>query len=370
MASGVFLIQEDGSLIEMEEQQVPNENYLQELLAKYPNLLAGNQIDDADPRKWLLISREAGLPGEENGADRWSVDHLFLDQDAIPTLVEVKRSCDTRIRREVVGQMLDYAANAVVYWSIEEIRAKFEATCTAGNVDPAEKLREFLDASEGQEEFWQKAKTNLQAGKIRMLFIADEVPAELRRVVEFLNEQMDPAEVLAVEIKLYTGQNMKTLVPRVIGQTDPPTPEKIVWNEESFFNALKSRRGPEDLVIAREIYNWSKDKLPRFTWGRGKRDGSFSPGLDHKGITYYPIIIWTYGKIQISFEYLKSNPPFDAEDKRRDLLNMLNQVSGVNISDDAITKCPNIFLSVFKEKSSLSQLLEALDWVVDEIKAS
>ena len=43
-----------------------------------------------------------GIPGNEDGAGRWSVDHLFLDQDAIPTLVEVKRSTDTRIRREVV----------------------------------------------------------------------------------------------------------------------------------------------------------------------------------------------------------------------------------------------------------------------------
>jgi hypothetical protein len=32
----------------------------------------------------------------------------------VPTLLEVKRSSDTRIRREVVGQMLDYAANGVV----------------------------------------------------------------------------------------------------------------------------------------------------------------------------------------------------------------------------------------------------------------
>jgi len=32
---------------------------------------------------------------------------------------------------------------------------------------------------------------------IRMLFVADRIPAELRRIVEFLNEQMDPAEVLA-----------------------------------------------------------------------------------------------------------------------------------------------------------------------------
>ena len=74
-----------------------------------------------------LVTREMAVPGEEDGAGRWSLDHLFLDQDAIPTLVEVKRSCDTRIRREVVGQMLDYAANAVAYWPVEEIRAKFEA---------------------------------------------------------------------------------------------------------------------------------------------------------------------------------------------------------------------------------------------------
>jgi len=29
----------------------------------------------------------------------WALDHLLLDQDAIPTLVEVKRSSDTRIRK-------------------------------------------------------------------------------------------------------------------------------------------------------------------------------------------------------------------------------------------------------------------------------
>jgi hypothetical protein len=52
-----------------------------------------------------------------------------------------------------------------------------------------------------------------------MLFVADVIPPELRRIIEFLNEQMDPAEVLGVEIKQYVGEGMKTLVPRVIGQT-------------------------------------------------------------------------------------------------------------------------------------------------------
>lgn len=87
----------------MQQSDYDTEDMLQNLLAQYPNLMAGNLIDDVNPRKWLLISREYGMPDKEDSYDRWSLDHLFLDQDGIPTLVEVKRSNDTRIRREVVG---------------------------------------------------------------------------------------------------------------------------------------------------------------------------------------------------------------------------------------------------------------------------
>lgn len=53
-----------------------------------------------------------------------------------------------------------------------------------------------------------------------MVFVSDEIPRELRRVVEFLNGQMNPAEVIAIEVKQYVGADgTKTLVPRVIGQT-------------------------------------------------------------------------------------------------------------------------------------------------------
>jgi hypothetical protein len=65
----------------------------------------------------LLVRREAGVPEAEGAADRWFLDHVFLDGEGVPTLVEVKRSTDTRIRREVVGQMLDYAANILAHWS-------------------------------------------------------------------------------------------------------------------------------------------------------------------------------------------------------------------------------------------------------------
>jgi hypothetical protein len=216
---GIFLIQDNGDLIEMSEQSYVTENHLQELLAKYPNLLVGDQIAARSPRRWLLVKREMGIPSEEGGSGRWSLDHLFLDQDGIPTLVEVKRSSDTRIRREVVGQMLDYAANGVVYWPVEQIKAEFEKNCDLRELDPQQALLEFLGDDVDEEAFWQQVKTNLYAGKIRMLFVADVIPDELKRIVEFLNSQMAPAEVLAVEVRQYASGNFKTLVPRLIGKT-------------------------------------------------------------------------------------------------------------------------------------------------------
>ena len=201
MPGNVFLIQPDGELVPMEEQRYDSEDLLQRLLEQYPDLLAGDQMHPTQPRRWLLIAREMGVPSEEEGYERWALDHLFLDQDATPTLVEVKRSTDTRIRREVVGQMLDYAANTVAYWPIERVISQFERTCEARKQDPEVVLEEFLPEGADPAAFWATAKTNLQAGKVRLLFVADKIPSELQRIVEFLNAQMRAAEVLAVEIK-------------------------------------------------------------------------------------------------------------------------------------------------------------------------
>ena len=92
----IFLIQDNQELIEMTEQIYESEKLLQTWLAQYPALLVGNQIDEKEPKRFLLIEQECGVPGREAGADRWAIDHLFIDQDAIPTIVEVKRSTDTR----------------------------------------------------------------------------------------------------------------------------------------------------------------------------------------------------------------------------------------------------------------------------------
>jgi len=83
---GIFLIQPNGQLLEMNEQAPPSENQLQTWLEKHPSLLAGHQIDPDEPRRWLLIERECGVPSQQGGGERWAADHLFLDQDGILTI--------------------------------------------------------------------------------------------------------------------------------------------------------------------------------------------------------------------------------------------------------------------------------------------
>ena len=255
MSGGIYLIHDNNRLVEMTEQPYGTEDLLQKLLADYPNLLAGDQIDSNAPRRWLLVAREVSLASEEGGSGRWSVDHLFLDQDAIPTIVEVKRSTDTRIRREVVGQMLDYAANAVVYWPVERLRAQFET-----NLEFEQTISVVLEGPDSDpEEFWQKVKANLQRGKVRLVFVSDKIPDELRRIVEFLNEQMDPAEVLAVEIRQYVsqGSNSKALVPRLVGQTVKAQDKKSGGgnrvDEDIFFLALEAEQGTDAVATVRSI---------------------------------------------------------------------------------------------------------------------
>ncbi len=363
----------------MREQPYALEADLQELLAKHPNLLAGDQMNTMIPRRWILVAKEVPLPTEEGGRDRWSVDHLFLDQDAIPTIVEVKRDNDSRIRREVVGQMLDYAANAVMYWPIEAVRAWYETLCQKKAVDPTEYLRDSLGIDEDTDQFWNKAKTNLQAGKIRLVFVGNIIPGELRRIVEFLNGQMDPAEVLAVEVKQFVStEGPRTLIPRVIGQTVAAqqsksggtranSNEKRVWDDSSFFQLLEAQRGVEEAQAARSVYRRALDEGMNEGWGTGPIMGSFVPMVRLLGKELRPCRMYTDGSMDIWFNTLMQWPPFDDEAKRLKLLDQLNAIPGVALPIAKISLRPAFRVTALANPASLDQFFQALTWCFEEI---
>jgi hypothetical protein len=206
--------------VAMIERLYETEDVLQALLAEHPEVLAGGD-EAGEHQGWLLVRREAGVADSKDSSSRWSLDHLFLDALGVPTLVEVKRSTDTRSRREVVAQMLDYAANATAFWKVDLLQEWFETECERQGVDGAAALERAFGVSD-PDAYWANVQTNLAADRIRLVFVADEIPAELRSIVELLNRQMSETEVLAIEVKQYVDANAQhqTIVPHVVGRTE------------------------------------------------------------------------------------------------------------------------------------------------------
>ncbi|MEU5196882.1 hypothetical protein AB0G86_22975 [Streptomyces scabiei] len=212
----VFVLGEELQALELAGFETEQE--FQELLARHPRVLDFGSLSDGRPLRLTLVAREMGIATTaECGAAYW-LDHLFVDADGVPTLVEVKRATDTRIRREVVGQMLDYAANAARYWPAALLRRSFEETCAQDGRPPAEAYGDIL-GERSPDEFWTTVEERLAAGQMRLLFVADRIPLELRAIVEFLNRQMRQTDVYAVELTQYRGaKDLRVLVPRVHGE--------------------------------------------------------------------------------------------------------------------------------------------------------
>jgi hypothetical protein len=221
MTERIYTRDQQGRLEPLEGERFAREDELQALIAEHPELLDGTQMRPDAPRRWILIAREQGIAESSDAAARWAVDHLLVDQDAVPTLVEVKRGSSPEIRRTIVGQMLEYAAHAARTWTADTLRRAFEESTTIRGLDPSEVLGQLLmaDGEPDADGFWESVATNLAATRLRLLFVADDIPDPLERVVEFLNAQMAGIEVLAVEIKQFKGRSSQTLVPRVIGRT-------------------------------------------------------------------------------------------------------------------------------------------------------
>lgn len=356
--SSIFLVGPDNMLTELNRADYDSEDLFQRLLGDHPALL---RLAGGREGKLLLIRREQPVHDAANGSDRWSLDHLFLDREGVPVLVEVKQASDTRARREVVAQMLDYAANGVAYWPIDRIVQAYHDTATAAGVEPDHHLASFLD-NEDAEPFWRAVEANLRSGRVRMLFVADRIPKELARIVEFLNEQMRPAEVLAIEIEQFTSPTgIRTMVPRVVGQTERAQSAKAVTepaerlSETQWLDSLEklhgtaARKGAEGLAAFLRAEGFdvgisnSQDSLAgSLIQPNGKR-------------TWIFFMRKTSGRLETSLQNLSAVDGYRDEDSRREVLERIRALPIQSVRATAkLNGWPSFALEELRNPSHMS----------------
>ena len=351
--SNVYIINPDGSTHQMPRAYCKSETEeLQDLLERNPDLLPGDQINPEDPRRWLLIKREMPVPDPSTGADRWNVDFFLADQDGIPTFVECKRFKDTRSRREIIGQVLEYAANAHYYWTKETIEQYAEETAR----DKGSSLEESLHAlqptnEETAELFFERIKQNLREGQIRVIFFLEDSPFELRSVVDFLNRQMERSEVLLVEAKLFDKDGYRVVVPSLFGYTEEARRVKRAvnvttpsarrrWDEQSFFEDASGKIDEASNQTLRQIHEFGKTPGCEVRWGTGAINGSFSlvcPSISTRSF----LTVWSHGGMQWNFGWLNGSQA--AEEFRDRFKEMLSNRLGFDVPEDYASKyinCP------------------------------
>jgi hypothetical protein len=111
-----------------------------------------------------------------------------------------------------------------------------------------------------------------------MVFVADRLPDELVRVIEFLNEQMSPAEVLGVEVQQFTDGDTRVLVPRLVGATATAKAAKeratgTAWNELSMLATAEERCSLTEVELARALLDHAARVGTKLSWGKGITPG-------------------------------------------------------------------------------------------------
>ncbi|MBI2752306.1 MAG: hypothetical protein HYX46_02150 [Betaproteobacteria bacterium] len=298
------------------------EKELQDLLERCPDLLVGEQIDPLNPRRWLQIQREMPVPDPGTGQARWSIDFLFADQDAVPTFVEVKRYADTRARREVIGQMFEYAANGHYYWVAADLRAAAEKTAAKANRTLAQALA-HLGPEGGTDagDFFERVQANLKIGQIRLLFFLERAPDELKSLVEFLNRSLERIDVLLVQAQLFRDTvdgTRKVLVPTLFGYSEEIRQARRLtqasssvrgerWNDQKFDTAVAGLDDATREAIGRiRQVGFERGWL---NWGTGQTGSFYLLARDLCPRSF--LVVNSQGRISINFGYINGSPQAD-----------------------------------------------------------
>lgn len=339
------------------------ETELQELLAGTPSLITLNEVQDG---AGALVAAVREFP-----LDVGYIDLLGFTTRGDIAVIECKLAQNDEVKRKVIGQVLAYGASL---WEMdyETLDEKIMLRC---GKNLADLVREGVDDPEWDEEaFRANIKAALETGNFILMIVVDEIREELERIVRFINDAGKPAfSFAALEMRRFHHDRVEMLVPHVFCASRKPAVTaangKKQWDEPSFLSKMAEQK-PDCLEPTKKILAWvyGCNEPVHISWGKGTVTAAFVPVLTHAGRNHPLFAVYTYGTIEIYFYWYKYHAPFDSEEKRIELLKKLNQIKGVDISQEGIHRRPNIPLAVFNDPQALHDLLQAFEWLIREIK--
>jgi hypothetical protein len=197
---------------------------LKSLLERNPGLIAGDP-GASEESGWLLVREALEVEDPEFGDPPWVADLVFADHDRTPVFVQCVPSLEERTRREIIGEVMEHVASVQSCFG----RAK---TPEAWGVDAGELekriSRQKNGSSESTDSFLGKVAERLSAGHLRLTYVTGQCPQEFKRVVDFLNRQMEHLQVVVVEVQEFRANGFRMLIPTLFSSSAPEAAAAVV----------------------------------------------------------------------------------------------------------------------------------------------
>jgi len=296
---------QDAGVVSLKEEPFLGEARLQRLLEENPELIA---LDEVDSSATLLIpiGSEVSLGGQ-------ALDLLFIDAAGRLTAVEAKLRKNSQVRREVVGQTLEYISylstwtiddverQAASYFSSESTPARFRdislhsAMCSSMGADDS-------NARPDEDDVRARVADKLGRKDLCAIIAVDRVVDPLRRIVTFLN-RVSSVSVLLLEVLEYRAPDGTRLASINIygGPERRPTRTSLrgAWDTERFLAKLQVHASPQSVPIAERLSQFIQEQADSPVWGSGLDEGSVGFGIRRGGARFTVFGVTTRGQVYL-----------------------------------------------------------------------
>ena len=180
-----------------------DESWLQELIRKTPNLIPSGEFE-------AIFSNLAAI-GREVGTAVGPIDNMFISADGYLVLIETKLWRNPEARREVVGQILDYAKE-LARWTFEDLDQTvrdYTRRYDGRGMGVIELMKQRFGLTDAEEiSMVDSIMKNIRQGRFLLLIIGDGIRESVEDMVEYLNQNPQIQFTLGlVEIKVYRLQD-------------------------------------------------------------------------------------------------------------------------------------------------------------------
>ena len=178
------------------------ESWLQEILYAEPSILPTNEIDSVYSNL-IPIGREIPVPSG-------FIDNFYISSKGYLVIVDTKLWRNPESRREVVGQILDYAKD-IQQWDYEDLNNIYHKNNNKNLFDIF--VEKGFYSKEDEADFIDIVTKNIANARFLLMIVGDGIREGVEKMVSFLNNNPTMQYKFALcELEVYELENGERLV--------------------------------------------------------------------------------------------------------------------------------------------------------------